>query len=95
MAKGLEQQRMATEAGYWPLYRYDPRLQEEGKNPFQLDSRAPKIPLRDYAYNENRYRMLTQSDPQSAEALMLLAQEFVNQRWRKYEELAKTPQETK
>ena len=95
MAKGMDQQRLAVESGHWPLYRYDPRLKTEGKNPFQLDSRAPKIAVRDYAYNENRYRMLTQSDPQSAEALMLLAQEFVNQRWRKYEELAKTPQETK
>ncbi len=95
MAKGLEQQRMATEAGYWPLYRYDPRLQEEGKNPFQLDSRAPKIPLRDYAYNENRYRMLTKSDPQAAEMLMKEAQEFVDRRWHKYEELAKTPQAAK
>jgi pyruvate-ferredoxin/flavodoxin oxidoreductase len=93
MAKGMEQQRLATEAGYWPLYRYDPRLKAEGKNPFQLDSKAPKIALRDYAYNENRYRMLAQSDPQAAEELLKKAQEFVNQRWRKYEELAKTPQE--
>ncbi len=59
MAKGMEQQRLATESGYWPLYRYDPRLTEQGKNPLQLDSKAPKIPFKDYAYNENRYRMLT------------------------------------
>ena len=89
IAKGMEQQRLATDAAYWPLYRYDPRLTEEGKNPFQLDSKAPKIALRDYAYNENRYRMLLQSDPTAAEALMKDAQEFVNRRWRKYEELAK------
>lgn len=92
MAKGLDQQKLAVESGYWPLYRYDPRLKEAGKNPFQLDSRAPKIPLQDYAYNENRYRMLTQSDPERAEMLMEEAQEAVNERWQKYEELAKRPQ---
>jgi pyruvate-ferredoxin/flavodoxin oxidoreductase len=95
IAKGMEQQKMATDAGYWPLFRYDPRLAEEGKNPFQLDSKAPKIPLRDYAYNENRYRMLVQSDPAAAEALMKDAQQFVNRRWRKYEELAKAEPETR
>jgi pyruvate-ferredoxin/flavodoxin oxidoreductase len=93
MAKGMEQQRLATEAGYWPLYRFDPRLRAEGKNPFQLDSKAPKIALRDYAYNENRYRMLAQSDPAAAEALLKAAQEFVDQRWRRYEDLARTHQE--
>ncbi len=46
MAKGLDQQKLAVDSGYWPLYRFDPRLKEDGKNPFQLDSRAPKIPLR-------------------------------------------------
>ena len=45
MAKGLDQQQLAVDTGYWPLYRYDPRLKEDGKNPFQLDSRAPKMPL--------------------------------------------------
>ncbi|RIK53880.1 MAG: pyruvate:ferredoxin (flavodoxin) oxidoreductase [Chloroflexi bacterium] len=93
MAKGMEQQRLATEAGYWPLYRFDPRLKAEGKNPFQLDSKAPKIALRDYAYNENRYRMLAQSNPAAAEALLKEAQEFVNQRWRRYEALARDHQE--
>ena len=58
MAKGMEQQKLAVDSGHWPLYRYDPRLVDEGKNPFQLDSKAPSIPLKEYAYNENRYRML-------------------------------------
>jgi pyruvate-ferredoxin/flavodoxin oxidoreductase len=91
MAKGMEQQRLASESGHWPLYRYDPRLADEGKNPFQLDSKAPKVPLRDYIYNENRYRMLNQSDPAAAEALLKEAQAFVHQRWQKYEDMAKTP----
>ncbi len=88
MAKGLEQQKLAVEAGYWPLYRFDPRLKEQGKNPFQLDSRAPKIPLSEYAYNENRYRMLTQSAPERAEELMDAAQKAVYDRWQKYEKMA-------
>jgi pyruvate-ferredoxin/flavodoxin oxidoreductase len=89
MQKGMDQQRLAVESGYWPLFRYDPRLVEEGKNPFQLDSRAPKIPFQEYAGNENRYRMLAQTNPQGAEKLLQFAQDAVNARWRKYEKLAK------
>ena len=88
MAKGLEQQALATQSGHWPLYRFDPRLKEEGKNPFQLDSKAPSIPLRDYAYNENRYRILEQTNAVVAAQLMEVAQATVNERWQKYEELA-------
>ncbi|MCB0180746.1 MAG: pyruvate:ferredoxin (flavodoxin) oxidoreductase, partial [Anaerolineae bacterium] len=88
MAKGLEQQNLATQSGHWPLYRYDPRLKAEGKNPMQLDSKAPKIPLKTYIYNENRYRILLQSDPQRAAELLADAQAAVNARWEKYTELA-------
>ncbi len=90
MAKGLEQQELAVKSGYWPLYRYDPRLKEEGKNPFQLDSKAPSIPLEDYAYNETRYRMLTQSMPERAERLLEEAQAFVMERWSRYEQMARS-----
>ena len=89
MTKGMQQQRLAVESGYWPLYRYNPALKAEGKNPLQLDSKAPSIPLRDYAYNETRYRMLEQSDPETAARLLAEAQEAVNERWRRYEQLAK------
>jgi pyruvate-ferredoxin/flavodoxin oxidoreductase len=88
MAKGLEQQNLATQSGHWPLYRYDPRLVDEGKNGFQLDSKEPKIPLKDYIYNETRYNMLTLSDPETAAKLLAEAQEDVNARWRKYKEMA-------
>jgi pyruvate-ferredoxin/flavodoxin oxidoreductase len=88
MAKGMDQQKLAVTSGYWPLYRYNPDLKAEGKNPLQLDSKAPKIPLKDYIYNETRYRMLAQSDPKAAERLLVLAQEAVNERWQKYEQLA-------
>ncbi len=90
LAKGMEQQRLAVESGYWPLYRYDPRLKAEGKNPFQLDSKPPRIPLKDYAYNETRYRMLSQSMPERAEKLLEEAQAAVLERWAKYEQMARS-----
>ena len=88
MAKGLEQQALATQTGYWPLYRFDPRLKEQGKNPFQLDSKEPSLPFKDYAYNENRYRVLEQSNPVVAAQLMEAAQANVKERWATYLELA-------
>jgi pyruvate-ferredoxin/flavodoxin oxidoreductase len=92
MAKGMDQQKLAAETGYWPLFRYDPRLKAEGKNPFQLDSKAPKAPLENYMYNENRFRMLVSSQPKAAEILLNAAQQTVLERWHKYEELAKQEQ---
>ncbi len=89
MAKGLDQQKLAVETGYWLLYRYDPRRKAEGKNPLQLDSRAPKRPLKDYIYNEARYRMLVRSNPEVAEQLLQKAQEAVEEHWHKYEQLSK------
>ncbi len=89
MAKGMDQQKNAVQSGYWPLYRYDPRLKEVDKNPFQLDSRAPKISFKDYAMQENRYRMLYQTNPDHADELMDHAQEIVNERYQTLVELAK------
>jgi pyruvate-ferredoxin/flavodoxin oxidoreductase len=88
MTQGLNQQKMAQESGAWPLYRFDPRLRDQGKNPFQLDVKKPKIPIKDYMYNETRFRMLTQSMPEIAERLLNAAQENVNERWRTYEQMA-------
>jgi pyruvate-ferredoxin/flavodoxin oxidoreductase len=90
IAKGLEQQKLATATGYWPLFRYNPALAHEGKNPFQLDSKAPSLPLQKYAYNETRYTMLVQSNEEAAERLMKLAQEDVNARWKMYEKMAQS-----
>jgi pyruvate-ferredoxin/flavodoxin oxidoreductase len=84
----MEQQKLAVESAYWPLYRYDPRLKAQGKNPFQLDSKAPKIALKDYAYNETRYKMLTQSMPERAEMLLVEAQKAVIDRWNRYQQMA-------
>jgi len=90
MAKGMHQQKLAVESGHWPLYRYIPKLAEENKNPFQLDSSDPKIPLRDYIYTEGRYRMLQQSDPDVARALLEQAEKFVERRFRQYKQLSAT-----
>jgi pyruvate-ferredoxin/flavodoxin oxidoreductase len=91
MAKGMEQQKLAAQSGHWPLYRYNPLLRAEGKNPFQLDSKAPKVSLKEYIYNENRYRMLLQSNPDVAAQLLAAAEEAVQTRWQKYEQMAKEP----
>jgi pyruvate-ferredoxin/flavodoxin oxidoreductase len=82
------QQKAAVESGHWPLYRYDPRRAEQGKNPLQLDSRAPKISFKEYAYNETRFKMLAQSKPEAAAQLLELAQGDVLRRWRMYQHLA-------
>ena len=91
MAKGMEQQALATKSGHWPLYRFDPRRKAEGKNPLQLDSKAPQIALKDYIYNENRYTVLTQSDPAAASHLLKEAQHYVDEHWKKLEALAAEP----
>jgi pyruvate-ferredoxin/flavodoxin oxidoreductase len=88
MSKGLEQEKLAVQTGHWPLYRYDPALIEEDKNPFILDSKAPSIPLEQYAYNETRYRMLLQSNEERAKALMHQAQEDVRERWQLYQHMS-------
>jgi pyruvate-ferredoxin/flavodoxin oxidoreductase len=88
MAKGLEQQKLAVQAGYWPMYRYNPALVAEGKNPLQIDSKEPSISLEQYAYNETRYRMLVQSDESRAELLLKEAQEDVRSRWSLYQQMA-------
>jgi pyruvate-ferredoxin/flavodoxin oxidoreductase len=88
MSKGMNQQYLAVASGHWPLVRYDPAVRAIGGNPFELDSPRPRVPLGDYLYNELRYRMVRNADPEEAERLLGLAQEAVDQRWRTYEEMA-------
>jgi pyruvate-ferredoxin/flavodoxin oxidoreductase len=85
---GLRQQKLAAASGYWPLIRYNPALRTAGKKPFVLDSPRPTIPLREYAYNEMRYKILTKTHPEEAEKLMQMAQETVNRRWQTYEHMS-------
>ncbi|MGO9491046.1 MAG: pyruvate:ferredoxin (flavodoxin) oxidoreductase [Terracidiphilus sp.] len=91
LVHGLEQQKLAVQSGYWPLMRYNPSLREEGKNPFQLDSKAPSIRLKDYAYREARYTMLARSNPEAASQLLSEAQDDVERQWRVYSARAAMP----
>jgi len=95
MATAMENQKTAVLSGYWPLYRYNPALVEEGKNPLQLDSRPPKVPLSEYLNRENRFRMLSRSNPERARFLFDLAQEDVRRRYAVYEYLAAMPPDRK
>jgi pyruvate-ferredoxin/flavodoxin oxidoreductase len=93
MRAGLDQQKRAVDSGYWPLVRYDPVIRDAGGNPFLLDSPRPRIPLKEYADRELRFRVLARSDPEEAERLAAVAQAGVNQRWQTYEEMATRPAE--
>jgi pyruvate-ferredoxin/flavodoxin oxidoreductase len=88
MQHGLQQQDLAVASGYWPLIRYNPELRKTDHNPFILDSPRPRIALKDYAYNELRYKMLARTNPVEAERLLNLAQQVVYQKWEVYEEMA-------
>lgn len=88
MDKGLKQQKLAVDSGYWPLIRYNPALRRAGKPPFVLDSLRPSVSFKDYAYNELRYNKLVRSEPQEAERLAAIAQEMIDLRWNTYEHMA-------
>jgi pyruvate-ferredoxin/flavodoxin oxidoreductase len=91
LVHGLEQQKLAVQSGYWPLMRYNPSLRESGKNPFQLDSKAPAIRLKEYSYREARYTMLARSNPALAAKLLEEAQDDVERQWRVYSARAAMP----
>ncbi|HUY82458.1 MAG TPA: pyruvate:ferredoxin (flavodoxin) oxidoreductase [Acidobacteriaceae bacterium] len=91
LSQGLSHQKAAVESGYWPLMRYNPALREQGKNPFQLDSRAPSIPLKDFVYHETRYTMLLRANPELAEKLLQEATDDVERTWRVYSGRAAMP----
>jgi pyruvate-ferredoxin/flavodoxin oxidoreductase len=88
MSRAMNQQKAAVNSGHWLLYRYDPRMTEQGKNPLSLDSKPPSIPIKEYAYAETRYKMLTLSNPEEAKRLLLLAQGDVKTRYQFYVQLA-------
>ncbi len=88
LINGPAQQKAAVDSGYWPLYRYDPRRIEQGLNPFQLDSKDPKIPVSEYMKAENRFASLMRMNPERAAELDAKAQAFVEARWAKYKYLS-------
>jgi pyruvate-ferredoxin/flavodoxin oxidoreductase len=89
LTNGYEEQKKAVASGHWPLYRFDPRLKDEGKNPLQLDSKPPTMTFEEYAYGEDRYRSLKQSKPDVAAELMKLANRDAVDRYALMEQLAK------
>ena len=79
---------MAVEAGYWPLYRYDPRLKEAGENPFILDSKDPSQDFRAFLMGEVRYSSLTRTFPEDADDLFKKAEAEMKQRQALYKRMA-------
>jgi pyruvate-ferredoxin/flavodoxin oxidoreductase len=84
MGRSQEEERLAVEAGYWPLYRYNPLLKNEGKNPFILDSKEPKGDFREFLMGEVRYSSLTRAFPENAEKLFRKAEEDMRERYETY-----------
>ena len=91
LVHGLDQQKAAVQSGQWPLLRFDPRRTAEGRNPLELDSGRPTLPLEKYLYNETRYTMLVQSRPETAKRLLEEARRDVAARRKLYEHLAAMP----
>ena len=88
MSKAMDEEKAATECGFWPLWRYNPDLEDEGKNPFQLDSGEPNGKLREYMMGEVRFSSLTRTFPERAEELFAAAEKFTAHRYAKYKRLA-------
>ncbi|GHV04975.1 pyruvate-flavodoxin oxidoreductase [Spirochaetia bacterium] len=91
MSKGLEQQKAAVTSGIWPLYRYDPRLKDQGKNPFQLDSKEATTSIEDFMYKEVRFKSLKAASPDRADALLAKAKAQTERLWKEYKYLADRP----
>jgi pyruvate-ferredoxin/flavodoxin oxidoreductase len=86
METGMSHQKEAVDSGYWPLYRYNPQLEDH--HPFHLDSKKPSITFKEFAWHEARFAMLARSQPEEAEKLFKLAQQDIDDRWSLYEQLA-------
>jgi pyruvate-ferredoxin/flavodoxin oxidoreductase len=89
MTKGYQEQKRAIDCGQWVLYRFDPRLKGQGKNPLVLDSKAPTLDVEEYMYGENRYRVLKQTNPEAAAKLLELARADAAERYALMEQLSK------
>jgi pyruvate-ferredoxin/flavodoxin oxidoreductase len=88
MTTAVDECKKAVDSGHWPLFRYDPRLTEQGKNPLQLDSKAPSMSFEDFANGENRFRVLKKSQPEVAAKLMKQVNQDTAARFDLYQKLA-------
>jgi len=91
MTTAMKDQKFAVQTGYWPLFRYNPEEAAAGKNPFTLDSSAPKMAFKELADRENRFKMLEKGQPERAKELMKAAQRDIYARWAVYEQMAARP----
>jgi pyruvate-ferredoxin/flavodoxin oxidoreductase len=88
MSTAMTHQKDAVKSGFWPLYRYDPRLAHAGEHPFHLDSHKPTVRFKDFAMKEGRFAILAHSNPAQAEQLLQLAQKDIDDSWHYYEQMA-------
>jgi pyruvate-ferredoxin/flavodoxin oxidoreductase len=88
MTKGMDQMKAAVTSGMWPLYRFNPGLEAEGKNPLVLDSKEPSTDVADYIYNEVRFRSLLAADPDRADMLLNELRTRVDRQYKEYKYLA-------
>ncbi|MBC7364778.1 MAG: pyruvate:ferredoxin (flavodoxin) oxidoreductase, partial [Candidatus Aminicenantes bacterium] len=88
MSKSQQEEKLAVDTGYWVLYRYNPMLAREGKNPFILDSKEPKLDYETFLKNEIRYRSVLQDFPDIARKLFAQAAEEAKKRFEYYKKLA-------
>ncbi len=88
MGLSQEEEKKAVEVGYWPLYRFNPLLKKEGKNPFILDSKPPKEGFQEFLLGEVRYSSLTRTFPEKAKVLFKKAEEEMKERYETYKRMA-------
>ncbi|MPN02776.1 Pyruvate synthase [bioreactor metagenome] len=88
MGRTQANSQQAVESGYWHLYRYNPTLREEGKNPFILDSKEPKASFREFLDGQVRYTSLTATFPEVAEELFAKAEEVAKEKFENYKKMA-------
>jgi pyruvate-ferredoxin/flavodoxin oxidoreductase len=91
LVHGLDQQKLAVETGYWPLYRFDPRREASGESSFVLDAGPPKVDLNTFTRNETRFRLVEQQNPERFRVLMARGQAEIGRRFAHYDELASPP----
>ena len=88
MGRSIANAGQAIEAGYWHLYRYNPLLKEQGKNPFTLDSKEPKASFRDFLMGQVRYTSLAKQSPEQAQLLFERAEKLAKERYEDYKRIA-------
>jgi pyruvate-ferredoxin/flavodoxin oxidoreductase len=88
MGKTQEEMKLAVESGYWPLYRYNPALAAEGKNPFVFESKAPDGSIQNFLSGENRYAILEKAYPEESKRLRQQLEKEVDEKYHSYQAMA-------